>query len=953
MAANEKTDKKAEKAQKKQQKEQEQLDKQREKARAKAKKKQKKQKDKKSHAGNRDRRNVWLLVATTILVIVCIALFVPPTEKINQGLDIQGGLSVVLTANPTDGSDVTDDQMEAARSIIETRVDALGASEATVQIQGNDQILVQIPGMSDTEDALETIGKTGTLEFARLDSFTDEDEAYYIEYGYYMDEETITDDYGNTFSTGEVEYMEVEEGTYETLITGDNITDVSVGRVSEASSEYAVNITLDDEGTEAFAEATEDLVEDNGQIVIILDGEVQCAPAVQSAITDGEVSITGGYSLEDAQALETVLESGSLPVNFEYSTSQVVGPTLGQEAMTAGVTAAAIGLLLVMIYLIFFYRGCGGITAAVMAVFAVIYLGVLALLSSFGLFSLSMSGIAGCVLSIGMAADSAILSVEHFREEIRMGRSLRAASVTGVKRALITVIDADMVSLISALSLFFLASSSVKGFGLTLALGVLCALLTMVLFTVPLFRVLAPRSMKKHPKFWGVDDCLDAAATLAPAEDEDEDGEAAAAEPAEKKKLHGRFIKRDINILGHRKVFLTISAVLVCLALVCIGVRGLDFGIEFVGGSSVSFYGTGDITTEEMRDAFDAAGEEDAVIQTTETDGEAGFLVRTTTTDSEAATATATEVAESLGLTDDSFEVTVIGPDWGESVIQSSLIAFFVSIALIIVYIAIRFEYKMGLSAVAALVHNLILVIGVYALVGREVNPNTVAALLTILGYQLYDAVVVFSRVSENMKAGDSKCTFMSMANHSLNQVLVRSLNTTLTSLIPVLAMLFFGGDTLTDFAFVMAVGLVCGAYSSICVATPLFAMWKTREPKNQKLVKKYGTEVAVFEFGQPVEQTPLAEVRKAEKAARDEQRAAEKRAQKEQYEAEKAAEAQKVVDAAEADLAAATESGDAEAIEAAAAAVADAKEAAGTLDMPKKQKQPGSPKGRSRRNKK
>ena len=211
-------------------------------------------------------------------------------------------------------------------------------------------------------------------------------------------------------------------------------------------------------------------------------------------------------------------------------------------------------------------------------------------------------------------------------------------------------------------------------------------------------------------------------------------------------------------------------------------------------------------------------------------------------------------MVDTLNLSTDSYEVNTVGPDWGQSVIQSSLIAFVVSLLLIIAYIAVRFEYKMGLMAVVALLHDLIIVVGVYALVGREVTPNTVAALLTILGYSLYDTVVVFHRINDNMKESDVKCTFMSMANHSLNQVFIRSINTTLTSFVPVLGMLLFGGETLKDFAFAMSVGLIAGSYSSIAVATPLFAMWKSREPKNAKLVKKYGTDITRFSFAS----TPL-----------------------------------------------------------------------------------------------
>lgn len=825
-----------------------------------------------SFKGN-DRRNIWLIIISTLLIIASIVIFTPLDKKINQGLDIQGGLSVVLTASSTDGSEITDDVMEQSRAIIESRVNALGASEATVQVQGNNQILVQIPGMSDTETALETIGRTGKLEFARLDSFTDSSVVQAIKSGQYASEGTITDEFGNVFPSGETQHLTVEEGTYTPIVTGSNIEQVTVDRESEGSQYYAVNLRLDSEGTQAFAEASRDLVSTHGQIVIILDGEVQSAPAVQSEIPNGEVSITGNYTQQEAKDLQTILESGSLPVSFEYSQSQVVGPTLGQDALRSGVIVALIGLLLVMIYLLFFYRGLGTITAAAMLVFAVFYLGILAALSQLGVFSLSLAGIAGIVSTIGMAADSSVLTVERFREEIRMGRSVRAASITGVRHAIMTSIDADSVSLVTALCLFFLASSSVKGFGLTLALGILCDIVMMLLFKAPLIRLMAPRTIAKHPEFWNIADGQVACekynalgAVLGVTAGEAEIGEALDREETERlaierggdegkavvdavHNLKGRFIKHDINFLGYRKVFLTLAACMVACSFLIVGIKGLDFGIEFVGGTSITFHGTGDIDLEEMRSAFADLGEPDAVIQTTESDGEEGFLVRITTTDAQDAASLANQVADEFGLSSDSYEVTTIGPDWGASVVNSSIIAFVVSLLLVIAYIAIRFEYKMGVTAVVALLHDLIIVMGVYALVGREVTPNTVAALLTILGYSLYDTVVVFHRINDNMTDLNIKCTFMTMANHSINQVFIRSINTTLTTLIPVLAMLFFGGETLKDFAFAIMVGLIVGAYSSIAVASPLFAIWKTHEPRYAKLVKKYGDKVGTFAF--------------------------------------------------------------------------------------------------------
>lgn len=870
-------------------------EKQREKERAiKAKnlEKAKAKKAKKSRsAKNKDvRRNVWLIILTTILVAGSVAIFTPPTEKINQGLDIRGGLSVVLTAHTNDGSDVTTEQMETSRSIIESRVNALGASEATVQVQGSNQILVQIPGLSDTQTALNTIGKTGQLSFARLDSFTDEDTKTKIENNEYGTLATNSDDYGNSFKKENEEKLTVEAGTYTPLITGNNISRVTVDRASQTSSYYAVNLELDSQGTAAFAEATKELASSNGKIVIILDNEVNSAPAVQSEISNGKVAITGNYSMEDAQSLQTVLESGSLPVSFEFATSQVVGPTLGQDALYGAFIVMCIGLGLVMLYLLFFYKGLGIITTLSMIVFTIFYIGILAALSAFGLFTLSLAGLAGIVLTIGMAADSSVLTLERFREEIRMGRSVRAASITGVRHAILTSIDADLVSMVSALSLFFLASATVKGFGLTLALGIICDIVMMVIFKAPFIRLLARHQIEKHPGFWNVKDCEEAA------EIENEEIEAEKAEDLSHtvkaaKKIKGRFIKHDIGFMSIKHIFLSISAVMVVVFVSFMCIKGFNFGIEFVGGSSITYANTGDTSIEDVRSAFNDEGQGNATIQTSESNGQHGFIVRIPETDSNNANDVAKKVQDKFEWASEDTSVDVIGPDWGASVVQSSLIAFCVSLLLIIAYIAIRFEWKMGVISVVALLHDLIIVLGIYAIVGREVNPNTIAALLTILGYSLYDTVVVFHRVNDNMKQEGIKCTFATMANHSINQVFIRTLNTTITSFVPVFAMLFFGGETLKDFAFAMSIGLIAGSYSSFAVAVPLYSIWKTREPRYAKLQAKYGKKIKRFDFDASyrggLEQIPLARL---EAEAKEKAKAESKGVTVEELRAEKTA---------------------------------------------------------------
>ena len=472
-----------------------------------------------------NRRNVWLIVATVLLVLGSVFAFMPPQEKINQGLDIQGGLSVVLTAKSTSGDAVSSEDMEKSRSIIESRVNALGASEASVSLQGNDQILVQIPGLSDTEAALDTIGRTGKLEFARLDSFTDETVKTKIDNGQYVTQETVTDAAGNKFPTGKQSYdLEVAEGTYTPLVTGSDITRVTVDKESEASANYAVDITLNSEGAKAFEEATRDLAADHGKIVIILDGKVQSAPAVQGVISGGNVSITGNYthgrSQGAANRARVGFAAGELRVRAEPNrwpdawTKMRLLPacSLPQSAWRSSCSTCSSSIMAWALSPLppwpcshvctwAFWRCC----------------------RISGLFSLSLAGIAGVVLTIGMAADSSILTLERFREEIRMGRSVRAASITGVRHGILTSIDADLVTLVSALTLFFLASASVKGFGLTLALGILCDIVDDAACSRRRSFACSRRAaIAKHPGFWGVRDCEDAAPYFAGREDEAE-----------------------------------------------------------------------------------------------------------------------------------------------------------------------------------------------------------------------------------------------------------------------------------------------------------------------------------------------------------------------------------------------------------------------------------------------
>ncbi|PKQ29778.1 MAG: protein translocase subunit SecF [Actinobacteria bacterium HGW-Actinobacteria-10] len=297
--------------------------------------------------------------------------------------------------------------------------------------------------------------------------------------------------------------------------------------------------------------------------------------------------------------------------------------------------------------------------------------------------------------------------------------------------------------------------------------------------------------------------------------------------------------KRRIDFMGKRTIFFTVSALLTVAAIAILLIKGLTFGIEFQGGSVITFDGAEGVSTEDVRTALSDAGVADsanAMIQPTDNDG---FIVRIAETDTGAAQDVFEEVAAALALPQQDANVTTIGPGWGANVTNAAIRALIISIIAILGYISIRFEYKMSVTAVIALVHDALIVLGFYALAGREVTPNMIAALLTILGYSLYDTIVVFHRIREN-SMGLSKQRFMDMTNDSINEILMRWINTGLIQIIPVLALLFFGGETLEDFAFAMAVGLMAGVYSSVGLASPLYAVWKEREPKFQALKKKY-----------------------------------------------------------------------------------------------------------------
>ena len=435
-------------------------------------------------------KNLLLFGIAIVLVIGAWLLFWPPQSRITMGLDVKGGLSVILHAQPDEGQVVTADMMDRAEAVIRNRVDGLGVKEASVQRQGTNQLVIQVPGIDDPQAALNILGETGRLEFVDVASITDTATVAALQAG----------EKGVKLIPGT--YTVIEENG--TKMTGEIITDANVAQ--DGTGKIVVDVAMNAAGARVWGSYTSSHI--GNQVAIVLDGMVKSAPVVNSAITAGKTQISGSFTVDEAKALRTVLISGSLPVTLIKDEALIVGPTLGQDSLQKGVLAGIIGLALVALYIICFYRGLGLIAASALGVFASMFLGVLGLMSLAGVFSLTLPGIAGIVLTIGMAADSSVLIMERIKEEAHNGKSIVAAVDSGSRHGIMTSLDADVVSLVSALVLYLVAVGSVKGFALTLMIGICCDATMMLLYKRPLLILLA-KTFVKAPKFWGIKTAAD------------------------------------------------------------------------------------------------------------------------------------------------------------------------------------------------------------------------------------------------------------------------------------------------------------------------------------------------------------------------------------------------------------------------------------------------------------
>src|SRR5271156_3912352 len=587
---------------------------------------------------------------------------------------------------------------------------------------------------------------------------------------------------------------------------GSGAPDVTFGFTSHGQSVFAqVTKEIAHRGQEAqLPGVNKEAAEQH--FAVILDGQLVTTPSIDytkypegiDASTGSQIS--GGFTITSAQNLANELQSGALPIKLELISNSTVSATLGKTALKQGLIAGLAGFAGVCLFLLLFYRVLGAIAVGGLIIYGVYFFALIKLIP----ITLTLPGIAGLILTIGIAADANIVIFERVKEEIRGGRSIVSGIATGYKRGFAAIVGANVVTFMTAFILFALATAEVKGFAFTLGIGTLLTLFTAVLATQAALGAMSRSPLVSHPAALG----------------------------AARRGKGWTF-----DFMGHAKWFFTLSGTILLIGALAIGGKGINFGIDFKSGSRIQTAFIRSVNENQIREVMKANGYGNAEIQkfTSKSVGGTGYQISTETLQPEKVTKIKAALDTKFGngpreLGTKDFSSTSIGPTFGKTVANSAVIAIIASLLVISAYIALRFEWKYAVPVLIALMHDLLITAGVYSLTGREVTTATVAALLTILGYSLYDTIIVFDRIRENVPRMP-RAAFSQIVNRSMSEVLTRSLATSFCTLLPILALLFFGGDTLKDFAFALLVGVISGAYSSIFIASPVLTHWKEREP--------------------------------------------------------------------------------------------------------------------------
>jgi SecD/SecF fusion protein len=576
----------------------------------------------------------------------------------------------------------------------------------------------------------------------------------------------------------------------------------------------------------------------NQHFAVALDNELITVPFIDykqypdGINGDNGADISGSFSISSAQDLANELRLGALPINLKLISESQVSATLGKQALHSGLTAGLIGLLVVAVFLIAYYRVLGIIAVAGLAVYGLYFYALIKLIP----ITLTLPGIAGLILTIGVAADANVVIFERVKEEIRSGRSIRQGIATGYKKGLTAIIDANVVTIMTAFILFVLATSDVQGFAFTLGIGTFVSLFTAVMATQAILATMGSSRLIHHPSALG----------------------------AGGEKRTWRF-----DFMGASRYFFSMSGVILAVGALAIGGRGLNLGIDFTSGNRVTVGFQHPATQQQVAAAMSSLGVSSSAVQKITGDkslGSNGYQISFKKGPSGGRAAIQRALQTRFGIANNgkAFNYTSVGPTFGKTVANSAVVAIIASLLVISAYVALRFEWKFSIPVLIALAHDLLITSGVYALTGRQVTTATVAALLTILGYSMYDTIIVFDRVRENIPRMP-RAAFSQIVNRSMAEVLTRSIATTACTLMPIIALLLFGGTPgsteLTDFAFALLIGVASGAYSSIFIASPVLTHWKERETqyrhRRARIESEFGYVPAYAAVGADVEPTP------------------------------------------------------------------------------------------------
>lgn len=705
-------------------------------------------------------------------------------KNINLGLDLEGGVSITYRAV---GETPSQEDMDDTVYKLQRRVEEY-STEAQAYQQGDDRISIEIPGVQDANTILEELGQPGSLYFIRQNDSSGNP-------NYSVNAEGTA--YELTKTIDELE----ADGSI--VLTGNEVESASAGTYADQTTnatQYVVELKLNDEGTAAFADATQEAYAASESIAIYYDGELVSVPNVNNVIENGEARITGMASYEEAESLASTIRIGGLNVELEEISSEVVGAQLGQEALDTSLLAGAIGLAIVCIFMCFVYLLPGLASSLALLLYTEL---VLILLNAFDI-TLTLPGIAGIILGIGMAVDANVIIFARVKEELSDGKSVHAALNAGFHKAMSAIIDGNVTTLIAAGVLWLRGSGSVRGFAQTLALGIVVSMFTALVITrliVYSFYALGIRN----------------------------------------KKVYGKELKKrkTIDFLGKRRVFFAISIVLCLSGFVFMGInhaRGIgamNYSLDFVGGTStnVTFdkeYTLEEIDSEMIPDLEDITGDANIQVQTVQ--GTNQVIFKSQTLDLNEREEFAQYMEENYGVAATDITTENISSTVSSEMRSDAVVAVIIATICMLLYIWFRFkDIRFATSAVVALVHDVLVVLAFYVIARVSVGNTFIACMLTIVGYSINATIVIFDRIREELKTKSREQSLKDLVNHCIMQTLTRSIYTNLTTFIMVVVLYILGVSSIKEFAAPLMVGIACGTYTSICITGALWYVMKTK----------------------------------------------------------------------------------------------------------------------------